>query len=1151
MHLIAASAVALSGKIKRLKAVSRLTTHVVLSLASAVAWSSVAFAQVLEPANKPDDPVYNNFSYPAQVRDPTPVEAKQLIDLFLAAGGTGMPVSDDVALSNWHKVIDLSLRTWGPNHPTTANLYFRLASRLGSMGQNAQVASLYRQALAIQVKTLGRYHNHTIWTISALAASLSAPEAEPLWLELLSVSDARLQAARGATANCLELLADSIAAQGRGAEAGVLRGRARALRGDKVDDSALTGPPIAGMEMAADNALSTIAYNPAFVRPATPAEVAQRKALATKAERLRAGGDLPGAALAWREALTLDENTWGPMHPGVGAALIGLAATAEAQGAVADAGAYLKRAVDAYQRALGAEHFETLAASSLLAKNLTAQKKFSEAEAVLRDVLKTRQAVMRQRVRNYADDLERYADGLERVFRYPEAEASLRRALSIYEALKGKDEGMTSHLLVKLARNLSNQGHPAEAEPYYEQAAQTYHARIMADPADDAWLANAMALNKLKLSKIEGVENTLKQSLAVYRASQSANRLRTANGLSDLGYFYLETSKPEMARPLLEEALAIRSERLGAFNSATASTAQNLAFANLAMNRPAAALDAARKALASRAALQGAAGVSAPEPAQRNGRTQYAAAAMMLTRADWIVAKLRPTEAAALRAEAFEAVQRVASSSAADAMTRSAARRLADSVGAGEAEIQWRASLDRIDWLNSEIATAATLGTSGDTKRTRLLDELASQIKLRKEAESRLAAKSPAYFDMLKSEPVTIDDLQATSGVNARLLGDDEALILLNPGAAWLPEGQRRGLVFVVTKQKVAWAEIPLSPEELGSEVRTLHNQLASGGQTTKPHDNTVVIGYERQRAFNLYTKLFGAPQVAEALAGKSRWLLSPQGSLVSLPFAALVMTAPEGGEEFDADPAYMRRTNWLGLKKTLALVPSVPMLRVQRLAAPATGGGETFFGLGDPAFRGVPDPPLTPEEVADKDEQRRTPNDGSRYFSGTVGDPARIAELKRLPATNGEILSLAAFFKADDSDVALQMNATEAELRRRNRDKSLLRADIIVFATHGLIAGGLDETLTEPALALTPPRLAAGQTPVAENDGLLTASEAASLRLSARWVILSACNTAAGDNNDAESLAGLARAFFMAGAHSLLASHYPVLDSSAEKLTT
>jgi CHAT domain-containing protein len=63
-------------------------------------------------------------------------------------------------------------------------------------------------------------------------------------------------------------------------------------------------------------------------------------------------------------------------------------------------------------------------------------------------------------------------------------------------------------------------------------------------------------------------------------------------------------------------------------------------------------------------------------------------------------------------------------------------------------------------------------------------------------------------------------------------------------------------------------------------------------------------------------------------------------------------------------------------------------------------------------------------------------------------------------------------------------------------------------------------------------------------NDGYLAASEVTTLQLDADWVVLSACNTATGD--DDANLSALARAFFYAGARNLLASHWPVSDEVA-----
>ena len=64
-----------------------------------------------------------------------------------------------------------------------------------------------------------------------------------------------------------------------------------------------------------------------------------------------------------------------------------------------------------------------------------------------------------------------------------------------------------------------------------------------------------------------------------------------------------------------------------------------------------------------------------------------------------------------------------------------------------------------------------------------------------------------------------------------------------------------------------------------------------------------------------------------------------------------------------------------------------------------------------------------------------------------------------------------------------------------------------------------------EPGLVLTPPKKANSR----DNDGLLEASEIASLKLNADLVVLSACNTAgSGGKFGGDALSGLAEAFSM-----------------------
>ena len=126
--------------------------------------------------------------------------------------------------------------------------------------------------------------------------------------------------------------------------------------------------------------------------------------------------------------------------------------------------------------------------------------------------------------------------------------------------------------------------------------------------------------------------------------------------------------------------------------------------------------------------------------------------------------------------------------------------------------------------------------------------------------------------------------------------------------------------------------------------------------------------------------------------------------------------------------------------------------------------------------------------------------------------------------------------------------------LKALSRQGELAHHKIVHFATHGLLSGESETIMkakAEPARLLAPPKDGTPAKQLAEDDGLLTASEVAQLDLDADWVVLSACNTAAGEKGDAEALSGLARAFFYAKVRALLVSHWYVNSEAAVQLTT
>jgi CHAT domain-containing protein len=127
--------------------------------------------------------------------------------------------------------------------------------------------------------------------------------------------------------------------------------------------------------------------------------------------------------------------------------------------------------------------------------------------------------------------------------------------------------------------------------------------------------------------------------------------------------------------------------------------------------------------------------------------------------------------------------------------------------------------------------------------------------------------------------------------------------------------------------------------------------------------------------------------------------------------------------------------------------------------------------------------------------------------------------------------------------NLKLGLDATEKAVKQ----SQLNEYRIVYFATHGLVAGDLQEfakAKAEPALALTIP-----DEPSDLDDGLLEASEVANLKMNADWVVLSACNTASSDGVGAESLSGLARAFIYAGGKSLVVSDWDVSDDATARL--
>ncbi len=373
------------------------------------------------------------------------------------------------------------------------------------------------------------------------------------------------------------------------------------------------------------------------------------------------------------------------------------------------------------------------------------------------------------------------------------------------------------------------------------------------------------------------------------------------------------------------------------------------------------------------------------------------------------------------------------------------------------------------------------------------------------EAESRFAAASAR----IERDFPALAEIQLPRALKA-----DEAQALLRPGEGLVAYASTEDVLFawLVTKDRIEWRQIDQTAADLASRVSGLRaavdfDAVAPAQPPARACALSSPYAGMEDRAFDLCAaqELHGLVLGQFDLSGIEELIVVPDGALEQLPFSLLVT-----GTDADRSP------HWLIEDLAISTLPTTSSLRALRQAAPARADS----GTGRLPYLG-----LAP---------------------ATFGDQPAVPELRSgrydLPSTADEVRFISGVLAAGREGVVTGPAASEAWVRSAD----LSRYVVISFATHALLSREAEDitggAITEPALLLHP---GDGQ------DGFLTASEAATLRLDADWVLLSACNTAAGEAADAEGLSGLARAFFFAGAKALMVSHWKVDDSAAMALMT
>jgi CHAT domain-containing protein/Tfp pilus assembly protein PilF len=993
------------------------------------------------------------------------------------------------------RALAISEKAFGANHPNVATSLNNLAELYQNEGRYADAETLLKRSLAINEKARGSNNANVALSLNNLAhlyqAQARYAEAEPLFKRSLALKEGSLGPTHPSLAPTLGNLASLYQVQGRYADAEPLYKRALAI------NEKTYGPEHPDVAMSLNNLASLY----------------------------EAQGRYPDAEPLYKQSLAIFEKILGKDHPNIATSLGNLAELYRVQGRYADAEPLFKQAIEIEEKAYGPDHLGVATSLNNLAGLYSDQGRYSDAELLYKRALRIREHRLGSRHFDVALSLGDLAEINRIQARYADAESLYKRSLEIMEQTVGPDHPDVALLLNNLAELYRSESLDDDAEPLFTRSlAILEKSRGKAHPELASILNNLAALYKFQ-GRYGDAEPLYQRSLEIAESSLGRNHPDVANTLSNLGALYETQSRYAEAESMFKRSLAIVEGAFGSDHPDVVGRLSNLAVVYERKGRNDEAEQLLKRSLeiserlfdpSSRVVSQSLNNLAELYRIE----ARYADALPVVNRTIALKVASRAvalgvlygaqTESLVAPKEAletsYEVEQRSRSSAAGKAVSTLAAR-----FAAGTDELAQLVRKDQditaeAERLNKGIVSAvskppAERNAAAEAQMRRRVEEIKSE---RDSLEGLLRRRFPDYVALSNPQPLSVSETQA-------LLADDEALVVFDLGAL--------SYVWAITKDRAGWQQLSISAVEVAKEVAALRAALDPEG--FKPFDANLAYLLDKQVL----------EPIEHLISGKTRLSFVVDGALTSLPPQVLITHDPAGKNLASVD--------WLIREYSITVLPSIASLKVLRTKGGTLAGLKPMIGFGDPVFH------RTARNEASQKVAKLNRSLAS-FYRGAIADTQSLAEaLPSLPETADELRAVAKQLGASSEDIRLGEAANVPNVKLAPLDKYR----VVYFATHALVAGEVErfaKAKAEPSLVLSIPAK-----PTEGDDGLLRASDVALLKMNADFVVLSACNTAAGEKAGAEALSGLARAFFYAGARSLLVSNWEVDSESTVALMT
>ncbi len=795
--------------------------------------------------------------------------------------------------------------------------------------------------------------------------------------------------------------------------------------------------------------------------------------------------------------------------------------------------ALAEKNIEKSRATLGADNKITVTLMSQLGNFYREVGRFADAEKILKSAVAAFERIGSSANLELAGALNNLGGVYLNQEMYPETEALFKRSLAVADNLQADkmrdyQRGTSMNSLAVVygleANAMLENGQTSEANAAYDRAIAMFNQVIpiwskLFGPTNQA-VANLVANRGEAYSRkqqYDRAEADLRDALKVRLAALGQKHQAVATVQNNLANALMAEKKYPEAEQLLLAALATRTEVLGPNHPSTARNLDALSRLYAASGNTSAAADYSRRATG--------AVIAHAQTETAQVRQQQGSGGLVEQRTGYFVlhvANLAAAKAAnpapELDNEALVTAQWAAQSSTAGAVQQLGVRLAAggDAMAALVRDSQDTSAL----WRDRDRALVAEMSKPTNQQNRGGIDALRKQIAQLEDKQKTLQAKIetdfPDYAALSNPRPLNVDNVQ-------KLLGGDEALV-------FFLAGDKESYVFALTHDAFDWRVIPLTKAQLGDKVAAFRTGLDVVALNQSILEKKPVL-FNLDTAYELYSQLLRP--IEATIKDKKTLAIVPSGALTALPFHLLVTEKPPAPLNDGKNAGPYRDAAWLLRRHAVTVLPSVASLRALRSEKRADNGARPFVGFGDPLFQSAPSPNNSRGMKARGYADFWTRNGGV--------DRGLLSRLAPLPETADEIKKIGEKLGASAGDIYLGSVASETTVKKAQ----LANYRVVYFATHGLVSGDV-KGVGEPALALSIPA-----NPTEIDDGLLTSSEVAQLKLNADWVVLSACNTVAGDKPGAEALSGLARAFFYAGTRALLVSHWAVESEAATRLTT